>query len=55
MNVPHAITKGAANHHASGSHEKVRHHAHLAFGHHLHATYHRDEAAKYLAEKDGSN
>jgi hypothetical protein len=36
----------AANHHASGSHEKARHHAHLALGHHLHASYHAEAAAK---------
>jgi hypothetical protein len=40
----------AADHHASGSHEKARHHAHLALGHHLHATYHAEAAAKYPAE-----
>ena len=46
--------KEAANDHASGNPKKARHHAHLALGHHLHATYHAEEAAKYPAEEHGS-
>src|SRR5260221_14474705 len=44
----------AASYHASGSHEKAKHQAHLALAHHFHATYHAQEAAQYPAEEDGS-
>jgi hypothetical protein len=45
----------AANHHASDRHQAARHHALLAFGHHLHATYHAEEAVKCLAKANGTN
>ena len=44
----------AANRHARGSRDKARYHAPLALGHHVYATYHAEETAKYLAEADGT-
>jgi hypothetical protein len=45
----------AANHQARERHQAARHHALLAFGQHLHATYHTEEAAKYPAKGNGTN
>jgi hypothetical protein len=36
-----------------GNHEKAGHHAHLANGHHLHASHHAGEAAKAHVEHHG--
>jgi hypothetical protein len=55
MNVPHAITKKPPTITPAAATKGLDIKRISHSGHHLYANYHRDEAAKYLAEKDGSH